>query len=225
MALYGGRPQGRMMAYAIAAHHGGLANGFEDQKGGSTLDCRLHADHKIEDYPGWREQVPDLPTLQSLALDRRPLFDPQHLGFGIAFLTRMLFSCLVDADRLETERFYAQAYGTEPPSRGGAVTAQHLEQLRGFMAARGAPETPLDILRNEILDEGVGKAPLPPGFFTLTVPTGGGKTLTSLRFALEHALAHNLRRVVYVIPYRGAWIETCPKHSEQSPRWQPLRSS
>src|SRR3982074_1432667 len=65
----------------------------------------------------------------------------------------------------------------------------------------GADPPPLKPLRGEVLDYAVTRASLPPGLFTLTVPTGGGKTLASLSFALEHAVRHELSRIVYVIPY------------------------
>lgn len=214
VALYGPRI-GRMIAYAVAAHHAGLMDG-NGQGWGNTLDKRLNrAEYPIEDYPGWRDQIPHLPTPETVRRERARGLDPQHQGFGTAFHIRMLFSCLVDADRLATEQFYATVDGLPPPARGGTATAEHLERVRSFMAGRGAPTTPLDVLRNEILDHAVAKAALPPGFFTLTVPTGGGKTLTSLRFALEHAVAHGLRRVVYVIPYTSIIEQTAQVFREE----------
>lgn len=117
----------------------------------------------------------------------------------------MLFSCLVDADFLETEAFYARSRGEEPPQRGGALTPEHIEHVRDFVARHRRDDTPVNRLRSEILDHADAKAALPPGLFTLTVPTGGGgKTLTSLSFAMRHAAAHGLRRVIYVIPFAEA---------------------
>jgi len=88
------------------------------------------------------------------------------------------------------------------------VRQHHLETVRAFLAKHRKTDSEVNRLRSAILDHANAKAALPPGLFTLTVPTGGGKTLTSLSFALEHALRHGLRRVVYVIPCTGAWIET-----------------
>jgi CRISPR-associated endonuclease/helicase Cas3 len=72
----------------------------------------------------------------------------------------------------------------------------------------GADPTPLNALRAQVLDTAVERAALSPGLFTLTVPTGGGKTLASLSFALEHAIRHGLRRVVYVIPFTSIVEQT-----------------
>ena len=168
-------------------------------------------------HDGWERQAGALPTLSDLAvkgwrkLEAHSKLDA-HKGYSQAFLTRMLFSCLVDADFLETERFYAVAGGTAAPRGGHASVADLLGRLRTYQEGRRAEPTPLNLLRAEVLGHAVGKAGLPPGLFTLTVPTGGGKTLTSLRFALEHAVrhadTHGMRRVVYVIPYTSIIEQT-----------------
>jgi len=114
------------------------------------------------------------------------------------FYTRLIFSCLVDADRLDT------ACWPETPAADRVLETDHL--LRQIHAERerktaANPGSPLASLRNRIFSTGIERAALPPGFFSLTVPTGGGKTLTSMAFALAHAKAHGLRRVIVVIPY------------------------
>jgi CRISPR-associated endonuclease/helicase Cas3 len=124
--------------------------------------------------------------------------------FELQFFTRMLFSALVDADFIETERFYAPG-----APRGAAWELNALQAaLAGHLGKFGPPETAVNRLRAEVL-EAAGKAAFqPPGLFTLTVPTGGGKTLTSLRFALDHAQAHGLRRVIYVAPFTAIIEQT-----------------
>ncbi|MHB1103729.1 MAG: CRISPR-associated helicase Cas3' [Devosia sp.] len=198
-------PLGRMLAFIIAGHHAGLA----DAEG---LDRRLAADHAIPGYDGWQAHTPALPGLASL----RPTanFIPRsEKGFGEQFLIRILFSCLVDADFLETERFYAKARN-EPIERGGgtnlAILKDRLRAHMAQMAAQAAHEHPgrLNELRTEILHHVTARHTLRPGLFTLTVPTGGGKTLASLSFALEHAVRHGLRRIVYVIPYTSIIEQT-----------------
>ena len=119
----------------------------------------------------------------------------------------MLFSCLVDADFIATEAFYAAAEGTTVGRGNQFGPADLLARLRRFEAERADPSA-LNILRSDIRAHAVAKASLPSGLFTLTVPTGGGKTLTSLSFALEHAVHHGLRRVVYVIPYTSIIEQT-----------------
>lgn len=110
----------------------------------------------------------------------------------------MLYSCLVDADFIDTERFFDPARSDR---RGGWPTLPGLrERLQTYQDALPS-RRPIDAVRTRVREEAVAKAALEPGFFSLTVPTGGGKTLTSLRFALEHARVHGHRRVIYAIPY------------------------
>lgn len=193
---------GRLLAFAIAGHHAGLADAKE-------LDRRLTEGYAVEAYDDWQVHSGAPPALTLLTPTRR--FDSSsHAGFTQAFLTRMLFSCLVDADFLETEAFYARAKG-EPVERGGHASLLALrDRLRNYMADKRAhsPATSINALRARVLDHAVKKATLAPGLFTLTVPTGGGKTLASLSFALEHATFHAMGRVVYVIPYTSIIEQT-----------------
>ena len=195
-----GEMWGRLMAFGIAGHHGGLMDGGD-------LTARL--DKVVDDYTGWQDRAGALPAADEIsaalagwsanAIDKT---------FSISFLTRMVFSCLVDADFLETERFYAISRGDDPPKRGGVLGANHLETVRAFLARHRRDDTLVNRLRSQILDHANGKAALAPGLFTLTVPTGGGKTLTSLSFAVEHALRHDMRRVIYVIPFTSIIEQT-----------------
>ncbi|MFE1598063.1 CRISPR-associated endonuclease Cas3'' [Methylobacterium sp. ID0610] len=188
-------PLGRMLALVIAGHHAGL----DDAEG---IDRRLDAAATpIPAYDGWEAHAGPLPSPQRFVLERN-----RRTGFAESFLIRMLFSCLVDADFLKTERFYKQKV-----SRGLGLPIPVLrDRLRAHMAEKRAvaKPTPVNALRAEVLDHILGRAALPPGLFTLTVPTGGGKTLASLSFALDHAKEHGLRRVVYVIPYTSIIEQT-----------------
>lgn len=189
---------GRLMAFGVAGHHGGLMDGAD-------LSSRLGK--QVEDYAGWQVQTGPLPPKRAVAaLPHKP--NAIDGAFSLAFLARMVFSCLVDADFLETERFYACSRREETPRRGGTVNRQHLDTVRAYMAEHRRDDTEVNRLRSAILDHANRKAELPPGLFTLTVPTGGGKTLTSLSFALEHAMVHGLRRVIYVIPFTSIIEQT-----------------
>ncbi len=192
---------GRMIAFAIAGHHAGLADS-------QSLLRRLNAgEYAIKDYTSWREHAGPLPQHDLLVPERKPRAS-QHRGFSEAFLTRMLFSCLVDADFLATEQFYLTAEGREP-ARGDFEAIDTLRaRMECYMGKIRRADTPLNILRGKILDHVRAKAKGAPGFFTMTVPTGGGKTLASLSFALEHAQCHSLRRVIYVIPYTSIIEQT-----------------
>jgi len=193
---------GRLLAFGIAGHHAGLADGGD-------LDRRLDPGRRaLPPYEGWERHAGALPALRDLASAGWRKLEG-HKGYSQAFLARMLFSCLVDADFLETERFYAEAVdGAAVPRGGYSPVSDLLDRLRAGQAGRRPGPTPLNRLRAEVLEHVAGKAALPPGLFTLTVPTGGGKTLTSLRFALQHAVEHGMRRVIYVIPYTSIIEQT-----------------
>lgn len=189
---------GYLIAYAIAGHHAGLANGDGE---GSRTNLRSRLGNELPPLmDNWQHEltVPD-------ALLPPPGMKPRagHGNFSFSFAVRMLFSCLVDADFLDTERFYATAEGREI-ERGSEVGVAALRlAAAAYLDAKAqkADATTLNIERQRILAHVRAKASLPPGLFSLTVPTGGGKTLTSLAFGLEHAEAQGLRRLIYVIPF------------------------
>lgn len=190
---------GTLLASIIAAHHAGLADGDE-------LARRMVGAAKPA---GWEDHAGPLPDMAALKpVGAMPSGGPK--GFALSFLMRMLFSCLVDADFIATEAFYARSTGTEAARGGHTDLATLRTRLSTHMAALGAraAESPLNTLRARILRHALEKSPLPPGLFSLTVPTGGGKTLASLAFALDHAVRHALRRIIFVIPYTSIIEQT-----------------
>lgn len=193
---------GWLLAFAIAGHHAGLADGV-------ALKERLKK--TLEPYTGWETYTGALPTVAAPRLKSSP-----YKNFCVSFFVRMVFSCLVDADFLKTEAFYAHAR-QQPLQRGGfADIATLRERLEGFMrqVLATAPPTPLNNIRRTVLDHALKQAALLPGLFTMTVPTGGGKTFASLSFALEHAARHGLRRVIYVAPYTSIIEQTAGEFSK-----------
>jgi CRISPR-associated endonuclease/helicase Cas3 len=192
---------GKMLAYVIAGHHAGLANGVDEGHGRAPLQERLARDVETLDAI-WEDEI-DLPDKLIL-----PSFKPANdfEGFQLAFFTRMLFSCVVDADFIDTERFYQKLNGKRA-QRGSSIVLQQLknaldEYLENLsIKALQQSTSKVNILRQEILQHARRQAKLEPGLFQLTVPTGGGKTLSSMAFALDHAIQHDLRRVIYVIPF------------------------
>jgi len=191
---------GRLLAFMVAGHHAGLADGG---------DLTIRLTKTLPSYAGWEAYTGVPPALNDLRPPAAFTKSAQYPGFELAFLTRMIFSCVVDADFLETERFYTKAR-KENVERGNHLPLTVLrDRLGAHMAAKALNATgPLKALRADILAHAVGKAGLAPGIFTMTVPTGGGKTLSSLSFALEHAVAHHLRRVIYVAPYTAIIEQT-----------------
>lgn len=196
---------GRLLAYGIAGHHAGLANGSGEGER-TPLRERLAAPLPAL-APAWTHEVALPERIGSPGL--RPFGQSREeaaarLPFQSAFLVRMLFSCLVDADFRDTEAFYQSnggdsAYRALPAPSLPALLDELNRHLQAKAAAGGG--STVNSLRAEILHTARGGAAQPPGLFSLTVPTGGGKTLTSLAFALEHAIHHGLRRVIFVIPF------------------------
>lgn len=115
---------------------------------------------------------------------------------------RMLFSCLVDADFVDTAKYMEERKDLDYLS-----LAKLKERLDDFLSKKKS-DSELNKKRNEILRQCIDKAKLEPGFFSLTVPTGGGKTLSSMAFALEHAIKHNKKRVIVAIPYTSIIEQT-----------------
>lgn len=209
-----GDKAGKLMAFCIAGHHAGLANGDGEGDNRRTLTQRLALSFStdIPDLdPIWQQEI----TLPE-KLPTPPLkADAHHKWFSYAFFTRMLYSCLVDADFLDTEAFYvSRSVEKNTIQRGGHPDLNALQQrfntfIESFrQPAKQAHATEaeqrraaLNRLRSNILDHAVAQAGEQPSLFTLTVPTGGGKTFTSMAFALEHAKCHGMRRVIYVIPF------------------------
>ena len=201
---YGGN-LGKMLGFCIAGHHAGLANGVN---GGAITALVDRLNEPVPELdPIWEQEIV-LPT--DLPVPRVRPRDREAAGFCAAFFIRMLFSALVDADYLDTEAYYARQDGA-PKLRGRHPA---LSELRERLDARlddlaeNAAASAVNDLRREVLAHVRGKAVESPGLFSLTVPTGGGKTLTSLAFALDHALSHGLSRVIYVIPYMSIIEQT-----------------
>ena len=200
-----GKHLGKMLAFCIAGHHAGLANGVNGEQT-TALEARLKDKVPVPD-PIWRQEIVLPANLPAPHIKPR---DRDTAGFCAAFFIRMLFSALVDADYLDTEAYFARLQGAPKP-RGQHPTLAELQgRLNTYLdkLAAGAKTSPVNDLRQEVLAHVRGKAAEPPGLFTLTVPTGGGKTLTSLAFALDHARCHGLTRVVYVIPYMSIIEQT-----------------
>lgn len=192
-----GKALGRILAYLVAGHHTGLQD-YGSLADEASLAARL-AKEDIPGYQAYQKELCEWPDLGGYRLPLKPVAGQN--GFSIAFFIRMLYSCLVDADFLDTERYCAP----ERNSRRGEYPSlqEMLEKLDQYLIAKVAvaPATLVNRERSRILQTCRAKAELPPGLFTLTVPTGGGKTLSSLSFALRHAVCHRLNRVVYVIPF------------------------
>lgn len=194
---------GKLIAFCVAGHHAGLANGVDGHKT-TALEDRLRQQVPELD-PVWRDEI----SLPPLAFPRVQLRGRDSAGITASFLIRLVFSALVDADYLDTEAYYDGASGTASP-RGEHPPLEVLRHCLDSHLAKFTTDahTPVNDLRAEVLAHVRQLAGESPGLFTLTVPTGGGKTLTSLAFALDHAVRHGLDRVIYVIPYTNIIEQT-----------------
>ena len=192
------REDGNELPFVIANHHGRLrdVDALESRLDDTDLD-------EVRALLGLAMQdTPELADLLNAELPDLPLE-----GTGRAFLIRFLLGALVDADRLDTE-------GHGSPSKAKlrdhhranqeemSLLLARLEAEQDRKTAQDAADPqPINVLRREMYASALEHAPLAPGFFRLTMPTGGGKTLTSLAFALSHAQQHGLRRVIYAVPF------------------------
>ncbi|MCB1790197.1 MAG: CRISPR-associated endonuclease Cas3'', partial [Gammaproteobacteria bacterium] len=195
---------GRVIAYLIAGHHAGLYDGQDLAARLASDATRIERDEAIAAKPAASILAPEaLPDVAAI-----PAETPGSVPGRFALWLRMLFSSLVDADFLDTEAFMDQ--GKESARTGFATPVQLLDRFDTFMTRFGAgvAPSPVNRLRADILQQCRDKSAYSPGVFTLTVPTGGGKTLASLGFALTHAVAHDKHRVIYAIPYTSIIEQT-----------------
>jgi CRISPR-associated endonuclease/helicase Cas3 len=181
---------------AIAGHHAGLHDHPEIEGILNRLGIQMPepVSNLIKQLENERGPLPSPPQPPIWVMDAVAAENP----FPAEFYARLIFSCIVDADRLDTAFWPNEPPIETPLDAESLLNAIQAERLRKTVAN---PESPLSTLRNQIFDTAIKNAELPTGFFSLTVPTGGGKTLASMAFALAHARKHDLRRVIVVIPY------------------------
>jgi CRISPR-associated endonuclease/helicase Cas3 len=167
----------RTLAYATIGHHSGMPDTGSAVRG---FECRMNK--TIPEYNNTEINI-------DFGLPQPKIKDM----FSLQFRLRMLFSCLVDADRLDAGQKEASARG-----------------LKGFLdkIPRFDDDSEINKRRGEIRRQCLDAAEMEPGIYTLTAPTGSGKTISSLAFALKHAERHGLRRVIYAIPYTSIIEQT-----------------
>ena len=194
---------GRILAYLIAGHHAGLADWYSAETGGKALSIRLGAEQNY-----LLDRIPTQIIPHEILTQARPSTKPRGGADGLHLWLRMLFSCLVDTDFLDTEAFMD---GDKSATRNGyRDLTSLLTDFDGYMTRKStsAATTPVNVIRANILRQCREKSALDPGLFSLTVPTGGGKTLSGMAFALQHAVQHKKRRIIYVIPYTSIIEQT-----------------
>ena len=177
------------VSMCIAGHHAGLADVGTRNDLSDTYMARINRARggDLEDCSAWKNELPtDIPVG----------YAPRQ-GIENYFYTKMLFSALTDADWLDTEAYYQNRPVTiiEPDLR-------HLrDRINAFIAPWWDATSEINRRRCRILKAAIEHGDDNPGLFTMTVPTGGGKTVSSMAFALHHAVRHEKKRIIYVIPY------------------------
>ncbi|MBN2685871.1 MAG: CRISPR-associated endonuclease Cas3'' [Pontiellaceae bacterium] len=196
------RGMDRIFCWLIMGHHAGLADYSADQTGAKALEPKMRtpeeSDLVLKNVPdGIKDQPQPSPPLLLLN------------GADASFFIRMLFSCVVDADFLDTECFMdkgrGQLRGNDYPALDELLAAfdLYMDEM-----CRNANPSSVNRIRADVLAQCSKAAEKESSVFSLTVPTGGGKTLSSLAFALRHATKWGKKRVIYVIPYTSIIEQT-----------------
>lgn len=201
-------------AFAVEGHHTGMPAFLENDEptGLEALKERIKRVRdaaRSEEANGFPETIAELLAVhasENPTLPASAVATPEKRDFAMALRTRMVFSCLVDADFLDTEAHFdpVQSALRQPavllPEHALELLLAHLGGMSG--------DGPVNVLRRRLLSDCLAASEKPPGLFSLTAPTGSGKTLAGLAFALAHARRHGLRRIIVVIPYTSIIEQT-----------------
>ena len=195
-------PAAKLLAYVIGGHHSGLPDWY------GQLDKRIY-DEEVKLNTADLDKISNIEEAKEFISKNIPSSTPSIIKNNendskeyLHLWVRMLFSCLVDADFLDTEKYMDNTV------RGGYDSIEHLKNKFDNYIQTKKSDSEINKKRNDILNQCIEKSKLQPGFFSLTVPTGGGKTLSSMAFALNHALHHNKKRIIVAIPYTSIIEQT-----------------
>ena len=190
-------------AFAIAGHHGGLP-----ADGPLRVDLAGLADLQLDTLVA-AARTDGIPVdFDGRAAAGHLLTDGDDGPLTLEFLTRLVFSALVDADFLDTAAHFADQPAPQVAARANWDELADRFDRRRAELLRGRADDPLRVLRETIAAACVARADEPTGFFRLAVPTGTGKTLTALQFAMTHARHHRLDRVIVAVPFTSITEQT-----------------
>ncbi|HSQ42681.1 MAG TPA: CRISPR-associated helicase Cas3' [Fibrobacteraceae bacterium] len=196
---------GKLLAYLIAGHHTGLPDWQRDEAKGKGLEERLREGRHWEEAKTGK--IPQ--DLLNVNLPGSfPIKSQEETQLWSHLWIRMLFSCLVDADFLDAEAFMnpGNAEQRKPGTSLEELRIRYDRHMEALMAQ--SMNSPVNDLRRQILEDCRTGANLEPGWFSLSVPTGGGKTLASMGFALDHALTFGKERIIVAIPFTSIIEQT-----------------
>lgn len=203
-----------MLQYCIAGHHTGLPDGgtpADSPDGDNTLHSRLNRQKNYTgrcDYSGYTQQISlRLPDYRDVLAELMSCRDKTELIERYAFFTRYLFSCLTDADFLNTESFCDPERERERGLQGDfhALEQALTQKMNSFVC-----DTPLKQARGRLQQQALHNSQSSDPVSILNMPTGSGKTLCSLQIALQKCRMqkHKKKRIIYVIPYTSIIEQT-----------------
>ncbi|AHC14004.1 CRISPR-associated helicase/endonuclease Cas3 [Salinispira pacifica] len=206
----------KILGYIIAGHHAGLPDWDHSPNIGGALSGRWTEEHHLD--KALQSPIPDefinteLPSSMPCNLVQNQEADTL-MEENLHLWIRMLFSCLVDADFLDTEAYMSPDSANQRGNYALSLTKlkQNLD-IYMYQLSESAEETTVNQIRKSVLSQCRERANEKPGIFTLTVPTGGGKTLSGMTFALDHAVTHKMDRVIVAIPYTSIIEQTAEQY-------------
>lgn len=215
------KPLGTLLAYSIAGHHGGIPNGAKGNRTSLMTRLSRYSEQDRQQLASWLERehlvVPELDLQQLLVIPtiRDGFLNYARSGampfFSLFVFAKMIHSCLVDGDYSDTEQFMAPDQSIVRTSTKHLPLKELLDHFNRYLSdltAKSDQTSPVVQARNAVSKQCEAAASLEPGFFSLTVPTGGGKTLAAMNFALHHAVSHNKDRIIVAAPYTAIIEQT-----------------
>ena len=210
------------LIFVVAGHHAGLADAVNLKK--RMLKNKTSTTQEIIDLAvSIIDELTGVPDLYKAIEKRISCSD----NIALEFLIRMIFSCLVDADYLDTERHFnpqqsKKRYGNYliGDELTGEAKAKVIRELNKNLSEHysklknSAESSELNDIRNKIYEDCLRMATNKPGIYRLTVPTGGGKTLSGMAFALKHAEENNLEKIIVTIPYTSIIEQTADIYTD-----------
>ncbi len=205
----------QIVALAVCSHHSGLIDCI-DTNGLDRFHSRLYPDKEIEYDESMTNFETECITAEELdALfhkaveEARQILEPirrrqdirQEQPIYFALFARYLLSCIIDADRYDAYCFKARLPAQDPNYELETTWQELADNLEQYLSTEMRKDREIDRLRAKISDTCRQAAARPGGIYRLCVPTGGGKTLASLRYALRHAILHKKQRIIYAIPF------------------------
>lgn len=203
----------KIFQYIIIGHHSGLLNYGTEMDDEGTICARLNKRDELCDFSDWENDI-SIDDIKQINFSEEALKFFKN-NFSIQMLIRFLFSALVDSDRLDAQRF-SEGENSIINSKKLMNLGEMLKVFNDFMESKRSQsvDNPINLIRNKIFDDCVNKSKGGRGFYSLCVPTGGGKTLSSLAFALNHAKQNGHDRIIYSLPFTSIIEQNARVYSE-----------